>query len=311
MGNGKKKLIFFGTSEICIPFLESLKSEFEIILIITQPDSHGGRKNKLIEPEVKKYAVSEGIEFIQPEKLNNTIADKIKEIDPVIAVVISYGKFIPGKIFKIPEFNTVNVHFSLLPELRGAAPYQRAIEQGMEGTGITIFEISREMDAGDIWATKKFDILPDDTSESLSYRMGIEGAPFLTSTIHNIISGKIKKEPQDHSSATRADIVSKNESKLDWKQPAKVIYNKFRSFFPWPGIFFTAGGKKIVIKDMKVSKDKESDIPGRVLSVSKECLRVCCGEGTIIEIISILPQGKREMTPYTFSQGNKIPEKLD
>lgn len=310
MGSGKTNIVFFGTSEICIPFLDSLRAEFNISLVITQPDAIGGRKKKLLEPAVKKYSALHNISFIQPEKLTGETAAIIRESGPDIGVVISYGKFIPGKIFRIPEFRTVNVHFSLLPELRGAAPYQRAIEAGMEKTGISVFEICKEMDAGDIWSQKELPVLPEDTSESLSRRMGLRGAPFLTQTIKEILSGKLKKKGQNSSLATYAKAVSKSEGVINWDQSAVEIFNKFRAFYPWPGISFLSGDKKIVIKKMKISEEYGNLIPGSVLSVTKKGLKVTCGNNSVIEILSILPQGKKEMTPYTYSLGNVIGNKL-
>ncbi len=311
MENGNNSIVFFGTSEICIPFIDSLKSKFDIKLIITQPDSFGGRKKKLIEPSVKKYALSNNINYIQPEKLNGSVADIIKEIDPDISVVISYGKFIPKKIFNIPKYKTVNVHFSILPKLRGAAPYQRAIESGLKNTGITIFEICKEMDAGDIWATKEYNIFTDDTSTTLADRMAENGASFLASTLKKIINQTIEKKPQDHSLASFAKIITKSEGRVNWDINAKELYDKFRAFQPWPGIFFYSIGEKISIKEMKISNRKSNDPAGNVLSLTKDALIVSCGGDDCIEITEILPQGKKEMTPYIFSLGNKISEKLD
>ncbi len=310
MASGKAGIVFFGTSGICLPFLESLKSIFDIRLIITQPDAVGGRKKKLIEPAVKKYAIQNGIRFIQPEKLDRNISLIIKDTDPLIGVVISYGKFIPGKIFRVPEHNTVNVHFSLLPQLRGAAPYQRAIEAGMKKTGISVFEIGKEMDAGDIWSQKEFPILQEDTSESLSERMGIEGSDFLTETLEKIISGKLNKKSQDHSLATYAKAISKDEGMVDWEQSAENIFNKFRAFFPWPGLSFLSGDKKITIKEMRLSNERDNNKPGSVLSITKKSMEVTCGDNAVIEILSILPQGKKEMTPYIYSLGNNIGNRL-
>jgi len=310
MANGKPGIVFFGTSEICIPFLELLKSEFDIRLIITQPDAYGGRRKKIIEPAVKQYASENKIKFIQPEKLNKETASIIQEADPLIGIVISYGKFIPGRIFRIPELNTINVHFSLLPELRGAAPYQRAIEAGLEKTGISIFEICKEMDAGDIWSKKECRILPEDTSKSLSERMGAQGSVFLVETLKKIIAGKLKKEPQDHSLATYAKIVAKNEGLVDWEQNSADIFNKFRAFFPWPGISFLSGDKKIAIKKMKTSDEKGESSPGSVITVTKESMKVACGNNGFVEIFTILPQGKKEMSPYTYSLGNNFESRL-
>lgn len=311
MGSGKPSVVFFGTSEICLPFLDALCEVFHIPLIITQPDSFGGRKKKRMEPAVKSYALSKSIPFIQPDKLTRDIAELIRNQDPVIGVVISYGKFIPGKVFRVPRFNTVNVHFSLLPELRGAAPYQRAIEAGMDTTGITIFEISREMDAGDVWAAMEFSIRPDDTSATLSERMGHEGGEFLTRTLEKIIAGEIEKIAQNHSQATYAAAISKEEGVIQWDQNARNIYNKFRAFNPWPGVSFRISDKKITIKEMRISTDPGQTSPGAVLSLTREGMKVGCGENTALDILSILPQGKKEMTPYTYSLGNRIGNELD
>jgi len=313
MGNGKAKVVFFGTPEICIPFLEALKENFILELIVTQPDSFGGRKKKLIEPAAKIFAARNNIPFIQPEKLNAEVAEEIKKLDPAISVVVSYGKIIPGKIFRIPLHKTVNVHFSFLPEFRGAAPVQRAIEEGSDKTGITIFEIDKGMDTGDIWARKYYDIDPDDTSETLLNRLSREGSHFLINILKKIIGGKIEKISQENHKATYAGILKKGEGRIDWDLPAKKIFNRFRAFYPWPGSFFFMNEKKFTITDasLSISGEIRKADPGDICSLTKEKMDTGCGENYVLEIRSFLPQGKKEMTPYTFSLGNKIPEKLN
>ena len=236
-------IIFFGTSEICIPFLNLLKNRFNIKLIITQPDAKGGRQRKKMIPAVKKFAVENNIDFEQPEKLKDPrLMEKMEALDPDIGVVVSYGKLIPGRVFRIPRHQTINVHFSLLPFYRGAAPVQRAIENGDKTTGITIFEIDKKMDTGDIWAKKEYEIKDTDTTETLWERLSQEGSLFLADTINKILTEKIIKTPQPHQNATLARQVVKSEGEINWELHAREIYNKHRAFTPWPGIYFYVRG---------------------------------------------------------------------
>ncbi len=303
---------------MCIPFLESLHTHFDIGLIITQPDSKGGRGRKKIIPAVKRFALEKGIDFIQPGTLKGeTPAEKIKKINPCIAVVIAYGKIIPKSLFTLPEHRTVNVHFSMLPFYRGAAPVQRAIENGEKKTGITIFRINRKMDSGAVWDRKEFDILASDTTGSLWQRLSREGAPFLVETLKKILAGKISKTPQDHSRATYAPPVEKEESKGDWSLSAEQIYDKFRAFTPWPGLSCTADGKIFKITKLRVYDVRAGDSlslsgknPGDVLSMDKESIKICCGRESVVEIVEIQPQGKKPMTPYCYCLGNELPGSL-
>jgi methionyl-tRNA formyltransferase len=313
MVNKKNNLIFLGTPEICIPFLELLIEKFNISLLITQPDTIGGRnRKKKIIPAAKTFALENNIEVIQPETLkDDTLVEKIKQIEPFIGIVISYGKIIPKRIFKIPTFGTINVHFSLLPYYRGAAPVQRSLENGDTKTGITIFEIVKKMDAGDIWSKKEIDIFPDDTTGTLWERMSQEGAPFLIDTIKKIIEKKIQKYPQDHEKATYAPMVQKEEGTIDWRNlTAREIYNKFRAFTPWPGICFCSLDKTFKLTKLKVTTLSHDKKPGDVLSWDKESLKVACSQGTVLEVLELQPQGKNPMTPYCYCMGNELPECL-
>ena len=313
MVNKKNNLIFLGTPEICIPFLELLIEKFNISLLITQPDTIGGRnRKKKIIPAAKTFALENNIEVIQPETLkDDTLVEKIKQIEPFIGIVISYGKIIPKRIFKIPTFGTINVHFSLLPYYRGAAPVQRSLENGDTKTGITIFEIVKKMDAGDIWTQKEIDIFPDDTTGTLWERMSQEGAPFLIDTIKKIIEKKIQKYPQDHEKATYAPMVQKEEGTIDWRNlTAREIYNKFRAFTPWPGICFCSLDKTFKLTKLKVTTLSHDKKPGDVLSWDKESLKVACSQGTVLEVLELQPQGKNPMTPYCYCMGNELPDCL-
>jgi len=244
-------LVFFGTPQICIPFLDILAKSHDLTLIVTQPDARGGRNRKIIVPAVKNFAIKQNIPFIQPIKLNDpAVKEKIAAADPIITVVVSYGKFIPKSIFQMPEHGTINVHFSLLPKYRGAAPVQRALEMGESETGITIFEIDRKMDTGDIWAQQRVSIPAHDTTASLLERLSQEGAPFLNRTINDIIDGRIEKHPQQHELATFAPPVTKGEGRIDWQLTARQIINKYRAFTPFPGLFFYADDCCFNIKNL-------------------------------------------------------------
>lgn len=313
MMNKMGNLVFFGTPDICIPFLELLEKHFNLPLIITQPDTMGGRnRKKKIIPAVKTFALTNNISVIQPETLkDDTLAKKITDINPLISVVISYGKIIPKRIFKIPGYGTINVHFSLLPYYRGAAPVQRALENGDTKSGITIFEIVKKMDAGDIWTQKEIEILPEDNTGTLWNRMSHEGAPFLVDTIKKIIEKKISKYPQDHQEATYAPIVKKEEGNIDWMNlTAQQIYNKFRAFTPWPGICFCSTGKSFKMTKLKVSILNHDKKPGDILSWDKESLKIGCSQGTVLEVFELQPQGKKPMTPYCYCLGNELPDCL-
>ena len=309
----KPKLVFFGTSEICLPFLEVLKKRFDLELIISQPDAYGGRnRKKILVPPVKVFAMQNNIPVEQPETLKDDILkDKIRAVEPALGVVIAYGKLIPRSVFTIPGNGMVNVHFSMLPLYRGAAPVQRGIENGDTKTGITIFELVKKMDAGPVWAQREFDILPDDTTETVWKRLSSEGAEFLADTVVNILEGKIEKHPQDESKATFARPVQKEEGLVDWTQTARQIYNKFRAFTPWPGVCCEVAGKQFKLTNIKPAEDVSQDRqPGDVWAMDKKSLKVACGSGTVLEVIELQPQGKKPMTPYCYCLGNELPERF-
>jgi methionyl-tRNA formyltransferase len=315
----KDKIVFFGTAGLCIPYLEQLKERFDLQLIVTQPDALGGRHRKKMVPPVKQFALDHDIPLIQPDQLKcGAVADQLLEIQPAIGVVIAYGKLIPRKVFTVPHFNMVNVHFSLLPQYRGAAPVQRALEHGETFTGITIFEIAKKLDSGDIWSQKEFPIQPDDTTEVLFDRLSRDGAPFLTETLEKIIGGDIAKVPQDHDKATFAPPIEKGEGKIDWQLTAGQLYNKFRAFSPWPGLHFHIQELLVNAKKIRPIPDSEElrammagKEPGDVLVMNKDSLKVCCGQHTALEILEMQPQCKKPMSPYCYSLGNPIPEKLN
>ncbi len=310
MANGK--LIFFGTSEICVPYLEMLHRHFELPLIVATPDVYGGRnRKKLIVPPVKMFALENGIECLQPEDLKDPeFMERVRSLEADLGVVIAYGKFIPASVFKIPPHRMLNVHFSMLPLYRGAAPVQRAIENGDAVTGVSIFQLVRKMDAGDLWAQKEFPIGAEDTTISLWNTLSRQGAPFLNETVENILAGKIEPTPQDHEKATYAPPIKKEESKADWQLTAQQLFDRFRAFTPWPGLCCDANDKRFKLTKLRVSELTHEQTAGTILSMDKKNLKICCGGGTVLEILEMQPPGKKPMTPFCYCQGNELPEAL-
>ena len=309
MDNGE--IVFFGTAAIGLPILRELHKNFRLALIITQPDSRGGRNRQAIVPAVKQFALENNLPLIQPCSLREPgLAETIGRSQPAIAVVVAYGQFIPCKLYSLPRFNTINTHFSLLPAYRGAAPVQRAIENGENRSGITIFEISAHMDAGDIWAQEEVRIAPDDTCSSYQKRLGELAAPMLLKTMEQIFSAKISKRPQDHSLATLARPVKKSEGRVDWNFPAPNLVNKLRAFTPWPGLSFSMGSRQIKILNACISGQFHQVQSGKILALDAGSLKVACGQGSILEITAIQPEGKKEMSPWQYSLGNRFPESL-
>lgn len=309
MANGE--IVFYGTAAIGLPILKELHKNFQLSLIITQPDSRGGRHRQAIIPAVKQFALENNLTVIQPPSLREPdLSEAISRIHPSIAVAVAYGQFIPRQLYTLPRFKTINVHFSLLPAYRGAAPVQRAIENGENSSGITIFEISGHMDAGDIWTQKEVIINPDDTCGSYQQRLGELAAPLLLETMEQIFSDKIRKHPQDNSLATLALPVKKSEGQVDWNFPARHLVNKLRAFTPWPGLFFSMGNRQIKIISAGISRQVHQVQTGNILGLDTLSLKVACGQGSVLEISGIQPEGKKAMSPRQYSLGNRFPERL-
>ena len=309
MANGE--LVFFGTAAIGLPILKELNKNFDLKLIVTQPDTHGGRNRQLLVPAIKQFAVENRLPFIQPPDLREPELElAMRRIEPAIAVVVAYGRFIPAAVHSLPRFKTVNIHFSLLPAYRGAAPVQRAIENGETRSGITIFEISGRMDAGPVWAQMEVAIRPDDTTLSYQLRLGEAAAPFLLQTLNQIFSGHIRTHAQDDSQATSAPAVKKSEGRVDWQLPARQLYDHLRAFTPWPGLFFDLEKRQIKILGAALSRKEHHGQPGTIMAMDPQSLQVACGLGTVLEISSMQPEGKKAMSPWQFSLGNRFPERL-
>ncbi len=310
MANGD--VVFFGTAAVGLPIAKELNKSFRLRLVVTQPDRRGGRNRQLIVPPVKQFALENRLALLQPPDLREPELElALRRIGPDAAVVVAYGPFIPRDIRDLPRCRSLNVHFSLLPAYRGAAPVQRAIQNGESRSGITIFQLSGRMDAGPVWAREEVAIRPDDTSASYQQRLGERAAPFLRQTLERILAGVVQPVPQDEAQVSLAPAIEKAEGRAIWQLPARRLYDTLRAFTPWPGLFFLLGGQQVKVLAATVSPREHASGPGDVLGLSPTALQVACGLGTVLEVSSIQPEGRKAMTPWQYSLGHRFPARLD
>jgi methionyl-tRNA formyltransferase len=303
------KIVFFGSPASALPSLKKiLEADHIVKLIISQPDKPSGRGKKLIPPPVKKMALDLNIPCYQPLRIkkDQSALDEIKKTQPDLNVVVAYGQIIPSSIISLPKYNSVNVHFSLLPKYRGASPVQWTLLRGEEKTGITIFELDEKMDEGDILVQEEVDVFPGENAAELEDRLAQTGADHLIKTIAQI--DKIKHHKQDHSQATYAPKIKKEDGRIIWSKNTLLIERQVRAFTPWPSSFAFLLEKRIKILKGRIIENKATLLssPGEILRIKKEGIEVCCGEKSIFLIESLQPENRKEMDAYAFSLGAKI-----
>lgn len=302
------KIIFFGSPTSALPsFKKLIEVGHTVGFVVTQPDKPRGRGKKPFPPPVKKFAQDLNISCFQPEKIRKDfqLVKYIQEYRPDLIVVAAYGQIIPSSIIYLPLYNSINVHFSLLPKYRGASPVQWVLLNGENKTGITIFELNEKMDEGDILSQEEVDILPQEKANELEARLAQKGAELLVKTISQI--DKIKPRKQDHSKATYAPMLKKEDGKIDWAKSALFIDRQVRAFNPWPSAFTFLKEKRIKIYEGKViEKLDQVYSPGKILALKKEGIEVSCGERSVYLIRRLQPENKKEMDAYAFSLGVRI-----
>ncbi len=303
------KIVFFGSPVLALPSLKKLlETDHSIDLIITQPDRPSGRGKKLMPCPVKKTALDLNIPYYQPLKIrkDEIALDKIKEIEPDLNVVVAYGQIIPSSIIYFPRYNSLNVHFSLLPKYRGASPVQKALLDGEAKTGITIFELNEKMDEGDILVQEEVNVFPDENAADLEARLAQKGADLLIKAIAQI--DKLKHRKQDHSQATYAPKIRKEDGKIDWTKNSLCIERRVRAFTPWPSAYAFLKDIRIKIhRGRKIEKEAPpGSSAGEISGIKKEGIEVCCGEGSIYLIESLQPENRKRMDAYAFSLGAEI-----
>lgn len=300
------KIVFMGTPDFAVDCLEALvNSTHEVVAVFSQPDKPQGRKQILTAPEVKVCAQKYNIPVYQPTTLKNgDLTQLLRELAPELIVVVAYGKLIPQEILDIPKYGCVNVHGSLLPELRGAAPIQWAVINGLEETGVTTMQLDAGLDTGDILLVKKTKIEENETSEELFDRLKVLGAEVLMETIDAMLKGELKPEKQDDSKSTYASMLNKSISPVDWSKPAKDVHNHIRGLEPWPVATTVINGKPVKLFGSRMGKTFNGK-PGEVVS-NEKLLEVCCGDGNTVVITQLQAQGKNKLFSADFLRGFKV-----
>lgn len=298
------KIIFMGTPDFAVPCLQKLiNTHNDIAAVFTQPDKKVGRKQIMTPPPVKQLAVQNNITVYQPNtmKSEETI-HLIKDINPDIIVVVAYGKILPKVILDIPKLGCINVHASLLPKYRGAAPIQWAVLNGDKKTGVAVQQMNEGIDTGDLLLVKKTEIDINETSAQLFDRLSVLGAEALEETIEMIEKGTVTRTPQPEGDFGYASMISREMSPIDWSKSAFEIHNQVRGLQTWPCADTVINGKKVKIHKTLLSELK-GDGSGKIMN-NKGILTVCCGDGNCLDIIEIQPDGKKRMDIKSFLAGN-------
>jgi methionyl-tRNA formyltransferase len=298
-----ENLVFCGTPQFAVPTLEKLvEAGFNVRLVLTQPDRPKGRGLGLVASPVKRTAQRLGLPIYQPEKIkqNEELRAKLDAIAPAAIVVVGYGRIIPKWMLELPKHGNINLHASLLPKYRGAAPIQWTIANGESVTGVTTMRIDEGLDTGDVLLQKDLAILDEDTAETVSPRLAAIGAELMIDTLRGLAEGTISPKAQKNDEATLAPILKKEHGRIDFGRSAQEIYNRLRGFQPWPGAFTTFRGKMLNITAAKPSAEK---IPQAQLLVKDEKFFAGCGNSTGLELLEVQPEGKKRIPARDFVHG--------
>jgi len=310
------KVVFFGTPAFAVPTFERLiQSGHTVVGVVTQPDRPRDRGQRPSEGPVKRLAIRHGIPVLQPERLKDeAFVAALTALAADLGVVAAYGKILPAQVLAIPPLGLINVHASLLPRHRGAAPIQRAVLAGETVTGVSIMRIVREMDAGPVFATHAVAIGPDETSERLAVRLAEVGADLLMGVVGEIEQGRAREAPQDERLATYAPRLTKEEGLIRWDEPASAVHNRVRGLHPWPHAYTHLGETRYIILESAVgigkalrdgAVDREC-CAGGIIEATPASLRVACGGGTWLSIRRIQAEGRRPMAVREFLAGHPL-----
>src|SRR5215475_11085842 len=289
MAESPLRLLFCGTPSFAVPSLRHLLAEpdCEVVAVISQPDRPRGRGQEVSFSPVKETALSAGIPVFQPEKIRTPESEKfLREAHPEAIVIIAYGQIIPARLLEIPRLGWVNLHASLLPRYRGAAPIQWAIANGETVTGVTSMRIDAGMDTGDIILQEEMEIGGKETTPELAAKLSAAGAPLMEKTLCGLGDGSLKPRAQDHASATKAPVLKKEDGRIDWNWTAAEIFNRQWAFTPWPGIFTTFRGQSCQLQGVPSEQRRQGFQAGSIVWDGKN-LSVVCGGGTLLSVLYV------------------------
>ncbi len=304
------RIIFMGSAELACASLEALarQPDFEVVAVVTQPDRPRGRELKLQASPVKQAALRLALPLLQPERARDEgFIEELRALRPDLIAVAAYGQILPKAILDLPRFGCLNVHTSLLPKYRGAAPIQWAILNDEPETGVTIMKMDAGLDTGDILTQAATAIHAEDNAQTLHDRLGQMGAELLVSTIREHVMGKIMPQPQLAGGASHARKITKEDGRLDWSRPARVLWNRIRAFTPWPGAFTQLPGQAQpqLLKIWRAEVVAGSGAPGEIVAAEKSGLVIACGDQAL-RVVELQREGGRRMSAGEFLAGHPL-----
>jgi len=308
MVEGALRVIYFGTPAFAVPTLRALlASRHQVVALVSQPDRPSGRGQHVAPTPTKQVALEAGVPILQPLKLRDeAFLSTIASYNADLGVVAAYGRILPDPLLQLPRLGMINVHGSLLPKYRGAAPVHRAVIAGEELTGVTIMQVVAALDAGPILATATRPISADDTSVDVERDLADIGARALVEVVDKLSRGPVIQTPQDDTLATYAPKLEKIESAIDWALSAREIHNRVRGLQPWPMASTTIGGVRHVIHRTRMADQTSPAGPGTVIEAAGDVLAVVAGDRKVLHILQIQSEGRRVMTTREFLNGRKL-----
>ncbi|MEH7234822.1 methionyl-tRNA formyltransferase [Bacillus sp. JJ1562] len=303
-----ERIVFMGTPDFSVPVLRQIIEDgYEVVAVVTQPDRPVGRKRVLTPPPVKVEALKQNIPVLQPNKIREKQEiEQVLSYKPDLIITAAFGQILPKELLEAPKFGCINVHASLLPELRGGAPIHYSILQGKKKTGVTIMYMVEKLDAGDILTQVEVPILETDHVGSLHDKLSVAGSKLLSETIPLLLDDKITPIKQDDSKATFASNIKRDQEKIDWTKDGEDIYNHIRGLHPWPVAYTTLNGDVIKIWWGEKESSSISKNPGTVVSIEKDGFIVSTGNTTFIKITQLQPAGKKKMSAEQFLLGTDL-----
>jgi methionyl-tRNA formyltransferase len=311
VATGGLRIVFFGTPEFAVPTLDALLgSRHSVVGVVTQPDRPRGRGQKTSDAPVKARAAAAGLPLLQPERLKDpAFTSALSALGADLGVVAAYGKILSDAVLATPRLGMINVHASLLPRYRGAAPVHRAVIAGEVETGVTIMRVVKALDAGAMMATVRRPIGPDETSQEVERDLARLGADLLVETTDALAEGRTTETPQDDAAASYAHRLTKDDGVVDWGWPAARVHNLIRGLHPWPHAFTFHHGRRLILIRSRVAPDaaqaSSDDTPGTVVEAAGDRLFVAAGEGRV-QLLTVQAEGKRPMSAREFLAGHKL-----
>ena len=302
------RVVYFGTPAFAVPTLRALiQSRHPVVALVSQPDRPKGRGHRVTATPTKELAVLSGVPVLQPTKLReDAFLAQVAALRPDVGVVAAYGRILPDALLAVPRLGMINVHASLLPKYRGAAPVHRAVIAGDEITGVTIMRVVTELDAGPMLASATRSIAPDETSVDVDRGLADAGAGLLLDVVNRMASGPVVETSQDDAGATYAPKLLKAESPIDWSLAARTIHNRVRGLQSWPMASTTIDGARSLIHRTRVSDVRTDARPGTIIEAAGDVLAVAAGDGAVLQILEIQPEGRRTMSVREYLSGRKL-----